>query len=136
MTPGMGGMGHGERRANRSRNTEEPSKVKAGQSERFRELWPDIKEMILPRRGIFAMGFVLMVINRVSSLVLPYSTKPLIDRVIGHRQVELLAPLVGAVLGTTLMQGVTSYYLTHLLSKAGQRLIAELRAKVQQHVGR
>ena len=38
--------------------------MKAGQSERFRELWPDIKEMILPRRGIFAMGFVLMVISR------------------------------------------------------------------------
>jgi ABC-type multidrug transport system fused ATPase/permease subunit len=129
-------MGHGDRRANRSRNTEASSKVKASQSERFRELWPDIKEMILPRRGIFAMGFLLMVINRVASLVLPYSTKPLIDRVIGHRQVELLAPLVGAVLGATLLQGVTSYYLTHLLSKAGQRLIAELRAKVQQHVGR
>ena len=54
--------------ANRSRNTEALSKVKASQSERFRELWPDIREMILPRRGIFAMGFLLMVINRLCAL--------------------------------------------------------------------
>jgi ABC-type multidrug transport system fused ATPase/permease subunit len=132
-------MGHGERRRGRSPETLAGSKAvkpKVSQSERFRELWPDIKAMILPRRGIFAMGFVLMVINRASALVLPYSTKPLIDRVIGHRQVELLTPLVGAVLGATLLQGVTSFSLTQLLSKAGQRLIAELREKVQQHVGR
>jgi len=132
-------MGHGERRGPRSPETQPGSKIskpKVSQSERFRELWPDIKGMILPRRGIFAMGFVLMVLNRASALVLPYSTKPLIDRVIGHRQVELLTPLVGAVLGATLLQGVTSFSLTQLLSKAGQRLIAELREKVQQHVGR
>src|ERR1700691_5932239 len=77
-----------------------------------------------------------MVINRLCALVLPLSTKPLIDSVIGHRQVELLAPLVGAILGATLIQGVTSFSLTQLVSKAGQRLIAELRQKVQQHVGR
>ncbi|HEY1755581.1 MAG TPA: ABC transporter ATP-binding protein [Bryobacteraceae bacterium] len=112
------------------------AKPKVSQSERFRELWPDIREMILPRRGIFAMGFLLMVVNRLCAIVLPLSTKPLIDKVIGHRQVELLTPLVGAVLGATLLQGVTSFSLTQLLSKAGQRLIAELREKVQQHVGR
>jgi ABC-type multidrug transport system fused ATPase/permease subunit len=132
-------MGHGERRRSRTPETLPGSKAvkpKVSQSERFRELWPDIKAMILPRRGIFAMGFVFMVINRLCALVLPLSTKPLIDRVIGHRQVELLAPLVGAVLGATLLQGVTSFSLTQLLSKAGQRLIAELREKVQEHVGR
>src|ERR1700733_4218863 len=135
----MGGMGHGDRRRSRAPETLDGSKAakpKVNQSERFRELWPDIKEMILPRRGIFAMGFVLMVINRLCAIVLPLSTKPLIDRVIGHRQVELLTPLVGAVLGATLLQGVTSFSLTQLLSKAGQRLIAELREKVQEHVGR
>ena len=43
---------------------------------------------------------------------------------------------MGAVLGATLIQGITSFSLTQLLSKAGQRLIAELRQKVQEHVGR
>ena len=50
----------------------------------MREIWPDLREMILPRRGLLAFGFVLMVINRVSGLVLPISTKFLIDNVIGQ----------------------------------------------------
>jgi len=132
-------MGHGERRASRARETHPESKMpkaKTSQSERFRELWPDIKAMVLPRRKIFALGFVLMVINRVCALVLPLSTKPLIGQVIGQRRADLLGPLVSVVLGATLIQGLTSFSLTQLLSKAGQRLIAELRAKVQQHVGR
>ena len=77
-----------------------------------------------------------MIINRLSGLVLPYSTRYLIDDVLTKHHPELLTKLVLTVLGATLIQGVTSFTLTQLLSKAGQRLIAELRQKVQQHVGR
>src|SRR5579862_880028 len=91
--------------------------------------------MILPRRGILLLGFVLMVINRLSGLVLPYSTKVLIDDVVGKHRADLLTPLVLTVIGATLLQGVTSFTLTQLLSKAAQRLIAELRQKVQAHIG-
>ena len=77
-----------------------------------------------------------MVISRVCGLVLPASTKYLIDNVIGKRQLALLGPLVLAVLGATLIQGVTAFANTQLVSKAAQRLIAELRAKVQAHIGR
>ncbi len=77
-----------------------------------------------------------MVINRVAGLVLPYSTKFLVDDIFQKRQTQLLLPLVTAVLFATAVQGVTSYSLTQLLSKAAQRLIAELRQKVQSHVGR
>jgi subfamily B ATP-binding cassette protein MsbA len=115
---------------------EKLEKPKRSQSERFRELWPDIREMVMPRRGILAAGFVLMVINRVSGLVLPVSTKPLVDRVINGHQSQLLVPIVLGVLAATLIQGITSFGLTQLLSKAAQRLIAELRRKVQQHIGR
>jgi ABC-type multidrug transport system fused ATPase/permease subunit len=104
--------------------------------ERLRVLWPDIWALIRPRRGLFIAGFFLMVINRVSGMVLPASTKFVIDDVIGKRQVDLLAPIVLAVVAATLVQGATSYGLTQLLSKAAQRLIAELRCKVQSHVGR
>src|SRR5262249_26787791 len=52
-----------------------------------------------------------------------------------HRP-DLLAPLVGAIFAATIIQGITSFSLTQLLSKEGQRLIAELRRKVQEHVGR
>ncbi len=82
------------------------------------------------------LGFVLMLINRVSGLVLPYSTKYLIDTVMVKHHLQLLKPLVGAVLLATLIQGVTSFALTQLLSKAAQRLITELRSKVQSHIGR
>jgi ABC-type multidrug transport system fused ATPase/permease subunit len=97
---------------------------------------PLVWELVRPRRGLLAIGFVLMVINRVASLVLPYSTRFLIDNVIVKRQAYLLKPIVLGVLLATLIQGATSFSLTQLLSKAAQRLIAELRQKVQAHVGR
>src|SRR5258706_8154339 len=105
-------------------------------SERFRALWPEIRELIRPRQKLLAIGFVLMLINRVSGLVLPASTKFLIDDIIGKQRRDLLLPLVLAVLAATAIQGVTSFTLTQLLSKAAQRLIAELRRKMQSHVGR
>src|SRR5579885_2004818 len=77
-----------------------------------------------------------MVVNRLAGLVLPASTKYLIDDVIAKRHYSLLKPLVLAVMAATLVQGLTSFTLTQLLSKAAQRLIAELRRKVQEHVGR
>src|SRR5437764_572914 len=89
-----------------------------------------------PRRGLLAVGFLLMAINRVSGLVLPYSTKFLIDTVIAKHHAERLRPLVLLVLCATIIQGITSFSLTQLLSKAAQRLIAELRQKVQVHISR
>jgi subfamily B ATP-binding cassette protein MsbA len=100
------------------------------------EFLPDVWEFIGPRRGLLAVSFVLMVINRASGLVLPASSKFLIDNVITQRQVHLLLPLVLAVVGATALQGITDFGLTQLLSKEAQRLIAELRRKVQGHVGR
>jgi len=105
-------------------------------AQRLRALLPDVWELVRPRRGLLALGMLLMAINRVSGLVLPYSTKFLIDDVIGKRNHRLLVPLLLGVVGATLVQGVTSFSLTQLLSKAAQRLIAELRRKVQEHVGR
>lgn len=89
-----------------------------------------------PRRRLLALGFVLMVINKIAGFVLPYSSKFLIDNVVGKHQVGLLRPLVLSVLFATLIQGITSFSLTQLLSKAAQRLIADLRQQVQAHVSR
>src|SRR5439155_1319749 len=77
-----------------------------------------------------------MAINRVAGLVLPASTKYLIDDVLTKGRRELLLPLVGLVVAATLLQGVTSFALTQLLSKAAQRLIADMRRQVQAHIGR
>ena len=102
----------------------------------LRAVLPDLWELVRPRRGLLALSFVLMVINRVAGLVLPYSTRFLIDTVIAKRHIELLTRLVLLVLLATATQGVTSFALTQLLSKAAQRLIADLRRKVQSHIGR
>jgi len=111
-------------------------KGKPAKSERLRALLPLIWELVKPRRGLLAFGFVLMAINRLSGLVLPASTRLLIDDIIGKKHIQLLAPLVLAVLGATAIQGVSSFALTQLLSKSAQRLIAELRRRVQEHIGR
>ncbi len=105
-------------------------------SEHLRSVLPLLKELVRPRRKLLALGFGLMIINRVCGLVLPASTKFLVDNVIGKHQTGLLEPLVLAVLVRHLIQGVTSFTLTQLLSKEAQRLIAELRRKVQEHIGR
>jgi subfamily B ATP-binding cassette protein MsbA len=89
-----------------------------------------------PRRGLLAIGFLLMAINRLSGLVLPASTKYLIDNVIGQKQIRLLTPIVLAVLTATVIQGLTSFTLTQLLSKSAQKMIAEMRRQVQAHIGR
>src|SRR6267142_2309276 len=105
-------------------------------AQRLRAVAPAVWDLMRPRRGLLALGFLLMVINRVSGLVLPYSTKFLIDGVITKHHVQLLRPLVLTVLVATVIQGITSFSLTQLLSKAAQRLIAELRQKVQTHISR
>jgi ABC-type multidrug transport system fused ATPase/permease subunit len=113
-----------------------PHSEKPPASERLRALWPEVRELIRPRRALLAAGFALMVINRLAGLVLPASTKFLIDDIIGNQRRDLLAPLALTVVVATAVQGATSFALTQSLSKAAQRLIAELRQKVQAHIGR
>ena len=97
---------------------------------KLKRVLPEVWELIKPRRVLLGGSFLLMIINRSSGLVLPASTKYLIDNVMGKHQLNLLPIIVGVVVLATVIQGVTSYTLTQLLSKEGQRLIAELRMKV------
>jgi ABC-type multidrug transport system fused ATPase/permease subunit len=113
----------------------EPGKKPQKKVEVFKAL-PEIWGLMRPRRGLLALGFGLMVINRLSGLTLPPASKFLVDNVIGKHQIHLLTPLIGVVLAATVIQGVTSFALTQTLSKAAQRLIAELRERVQEHIGR
>lgn len=114
-----------------ARNQPKPSKAL-----RLRNVLPDVWELIKPRWPLLAIGLILMAINRVAGLVLPWSTKYLIDDVIGKHETALLKPLILGVMTATLIQAASSFSLTQLLSKEAQRLIAELRRKVQEHIGR
>ncbi len=94
------------------------------------------RELVWPRRGLLSLGLVLILINRLAGLVMPGMSKFLIDDVVQKRNLALLTPIAIAVGGATLVQAVSSFSLTQLLSKAAQRLIADLRIQVQQHIGR
>ena len=111
-------------------------KEKPPSSERLRNIWPDIRALVEPRKNALLIGLALIMVSRVSGLVLPASMRYLVDDVIGQKRSDLLLPIVAAVVFATILQGVTSFILTQLLSKAAQRLIAELRQKVQSHIGR
>src|SRR6185503_13557095 len=89
-----------------------------------------------PRRFLFLTGLVLVFINRAASLVLPSSTKYLIDDVVQKHRQDLLIPLAATVGVAVLVQAVTSFALVQLLSTSAQRLIADMRVRVQQHIGR
>lgn len=104
--------------------------------QRLKAVWPEVWMLMRPRRGLLAVGFVLMVINKFAGFVLPYSSKFLIDDVVTKHHAGMLRPLVLAVLAATVVQGITSFSLTQLLSKAAQRLIADLRQEVQRHISR
>jgi ABC-type multidrug transport system fused ATPase/permease subunit len=102
----------------------------------FLTLLPEVWVFVRPQRWLLLIGFFLMALNRLAGFVLPASMQPLYDKVIHNGQRSLLIPIVIAILGATIVQGATSYALTQLLSKAAQRMIAELRTQVQAHIGR
>jgi subfamily B ATP-binding cassette protein MsbA len=103
----------------------------------IKKLWPQVWTLVKPRKGLLLGGMCLMAINRVAGLVLPYTSKSLLDTVLSplHPHPELLARIIALVFSAMVVQAITSFSLTQLLSKAGQRLIAEMRRQVQRHVG-
>lgn len=114
----------------------EEDRQKVPKAQRLRALLPDLAALVKPRRGMLAAGFVLMAVGRAAGLVLPASTKVFIDDVVGRSRTDLLLPLLAAIGAATLVQASSSFVLTQLLSKGAQRLIAELRTKLQAHVAR
>jgi len=109
---------------------------KPGPSERLKTLLPEVWALMKPRRRLLLAGAALMVVNRVCGLALPISSKFLIDNVMRQGQINLLRPIVLYVVLATVIQGITSFSLTQLLSKSGQRLIYEMRVRIQEHIGR
>ena len=103
---------------------------------KFKDIWPEIWALIKPRAWLLVGAFFLMIINRAAGLVLPVLSRPLIDLVMVKMQMALLPKIIAVVVTATFVQGCTSYALTQLLSKSGQRLITDLRKQVQVHIGR
>ncbi|HSK80906.1 MAG TPA: ABC transporter ATP-binding protein, partial [Thermoanaerobaculia bacterium] len=114
----------------------DPSPPKTKKPLNTRVILEDALELIRARKGRLALGLFLMTINRVCGLVLPYTTKFLVDEVIGKENRDLLTQIIFVAGAATLIQGITSFALAQVLGKAAQRSITEMRRRVQRHVGR
>jgi ABC-type bacteriocin/lantibiotic exporter with double-glycine peptidase domain len=98
--------------------------------------WRDARELIWGHRYRLALGMLLMILNRLVGLVLPASSKYLVDDVILKHRSELLLPLALAAAAATFVQALSSFALSQVLGVAAQRAITEMRKSVQQHVER
>lgn len=92
------------------------------------------KTIIWPRRKLVGLGLFLIVLSRLASLVLPGASKYLMDEVVAKGDLAMLKNLVLAVSGAIVVQAITSFLLTKLLSVEAQHLISQLRVKVQQKI--
>src|SRR3954451_5410819 len=138
MMPLRGGgvRGHGGREgAGRSaaaiRASETPKK-----NVDYSNAWQEARTLILARRGRLALGLALMMVNRVAGLILPATSKYLIDDVIGKHRADLLVPLALAAGAATMVQAVSSFALSQVLGVAAQRAFTDMRRRVEAHVAR
>jgi ABC-type multidrug transport system fused ATPase/permease subunit len=134
---GMRGGGGGREGAGRSAmaaRAEDPAAKKKKVD--YSNAWPEARALVVAHSGRLAFGLGLLMINRLAGLVLPASSKYLIDDVIGKRQVEMLVPLALAGGVATLVQAVTSFGLSQVLGVAAQRAITDMRRRVEAHVAR
>jgi len=100
------------------------------------EAWDEARVLVWAHRGRLGLGLAIMLVNRVVGLVLPATSKFLVDDVIGKQRADLLPLLALAAAGATIVQAITSFALSQLLSVAAQRAITEMRKSVNDHVMR
>ena len=137
MRGGGMGLSRGAERSPRAGSARANASELPKRKPNLKTLWPEIKALVAPRKGLLIAGMALMAVNRVAGLVLPYTSKTLLDKVLSQTNPhpELLPKIIALVFSAMIVQAITSFSLTQLLSKAGQRLIAEMRRRVQKHVG-
>src|SRR5881227_834084 len=103
---------------------------------RWSAAWGDARQLVWTHRRRLLLGAVLMVINQAMGLVLPASTKFLIDQVIVKGRTDLLWKIALAAGVATIVAALTSFGLTQVLGVAAQRAITEMRKKVQAKIAR
>jgi ABC-type multidrug transport system fused ATPase/permease subunit len=127
-----GGGREGAGRSQAAARADDPGKKKVD----YANAWQEARVLIVSRSGRLTIGLVLMLINRVAGLVLPASSKYLIDDVIGKRHAEMLVPLALAAGAATIVQAASSFAISQVLGVAAQRAITDMRRRVEAHVAR
>jgi len=113
--------------------SDKPAKKKATRSP---EAWREARALVWRHRRHLAIGLLLTLVSRLAGLVLPASSKYLLDTVIGRHRGDLLLPLAGAVAIATLIQAAGSFALSQVISITAQRAITDMRRNVMEHVTR
>src|SRR3954470_12060713 len=133
-----GGMrgGGGREGAGRSQIAARADEAGGKKKVDYANAWPEARALVIAHKGRLALGLLLMIVNRVAGLVLPATSKYLIDDVIGKRHAQMLVPLALAAGAATLVQAVTSFGLSQVLGVAAQRAITDMRRRVEAHVAR
>src|SRR5689334_597686 len=96
--------------------------------------WREARELVWVHRRRLGVGLVLMLVSRLAGLVLPWSSKYLIDEVVGKKRTDLLVPIALAAGAATLVQAATSFVLSQILGVAAQKAITDMRKRVQARV--
>jgi subfamily B ATP-binding cassette protein MsbA len=102
----------------------------------FKNAWEEAKVLVWHHRRRLLLGLALMMVSRLAALVLPASSKFLIDEVIGNQRLDLLMPIALAVGVSSAVDAAASFALAQVLGVAAQRAIADMRKSVQAHVSR
>ncbi len=102
----------------------------------YRNAWAEARGIIWVYRWRLSLGLALMLVNRLAGLVLPASSKYLIDGVITKQQADLLPRIALAVGAATLLQAITGFAISQVLGVAAQRAITDMRKTVQAHIAR
>jgi ABC-type multidrug transport system fused ATPase/permease subunit len=101
---------------------------------RFRDAWPEVRRLLVRHRVALVVGLLIMVVNRAAGLVLPATSKFVVDDVMVQGRMDLLVPLAAIAALATLVQAASGFGLAQVVSVEGQRAIAEMRESVQRHV--
>jgi ABC-type multidrug transport system fused ATPase/permease subunit len=133
---GSGRSAYHQRVADSSTQNEKDKKDKKEKKKISAGAWEEARALIWKHRRRLALGLSLMIISRLAGLVLPTSTKYLMDDVIGQQNWDLLPTLALAVAAATVIESVTSFSLSQVLGVAAQRAITEMRKDVETHVMR
>jgi subfamily B ATP-binding cassette protein MsbA len=133
MNGSFGRMGTGERghRSTVRHHVADPAKKK---KPTMSAAWREARELVWTHRRRLVLGLVLMLVSRLAGLVLPASSKWLIDEVVGKGRTDLLGTIALAAGAATIVQAVTSFALSQLLGVAAQRAITDMRKRVQARV--
>jgi len=100
----------------------------------YQRAWAEARELVWRHRRSLSIGLALMLVNRLSGLVLPASSKYLIDNVLAKHRGDLLIPIALAAAGAVILQAATTYALSQVVSIAAQQAITDMRMSVQKHV--